>query len=351
MSICVTTIPLDPRSIYPVLDPRRTAGPGPYNYGYVFAWDSVLVTVVRNSALASCQMTVDFSSTLSEGKEIQAWNLFNNNFVDRIGSDSLGLRPSMVIQKAGSPGQACGAGADTVILCRYFAWPRGRTALYTFSPQDFWDFWGGCTVTFDWISDTQGSNFWGDQTPQPAYPLVQDADFTLMRNATDTGVLVIVGGAGFPADSTYLMNMGLNGPAIPFSASLPSLPADGTLVREMNQNKIFIVFGGAKFSVPTRISFTFKGKQFFLPALNFLGHSPKDVRIIPSGGTAQLLTIPMDGTLLREQQDPRVFLVDQGQLRWVTSPAVMDARCLSWRHVRIVPENTLAALPQGPDLF
>lgn len=351
MSVCVTTIPLDPRSIYPVLDPRRTAGPGPFNYGYVFAWDAVLVTVVRNSALASCQMTVDFSSTLSESKEIQAWNLFNNNFVDRIGSDSLGLLSSMVIQKAGSPGQPCGAGADTVILCRYFAWPRGRTALYTFSPQDFWDFWGGCTVTFEWISDTQGSNFWGDQTPQPVYPLVQQADFTLMRNATDTGEVVIVGGAGFPADSTYLMNMGLSGPAIPFSASLPSLPADGTLVREMNQSEVFIVFGGAKFSVPSLISVNFKGRQFRFPALNFLGHSPKDVRIIPSGGTAQLLTIPMDGTLLREQQDPRVFLVDQGQLRWVTSPSVMDARCLPWRHVRIVSDNTLAALPHGPDLF
>jgi hypothetical protein len=354
MSVCVAANTLDPSSIYPVCDPRRTAGPGPYNYGYALAWDGLVITVVRDSALASCQMTVDFSSTLSEGKEIQAWNFFNNNFVDRIGSSSLGLLSSMVIQKAGNPGLSCGSGADTVILCRYFAWPRGRTALYSFDPQDFWDFWGGCTVTFDWFSDTQGSGIWGNDTPQPTYPLVQHPDGTVMRNATDDGELVIWGGAGFPCDSSYLSSLGLSGPAIPFSLSLPSTPADGTLVREVNQSAIFVVFGGAKFHIPPVI---FKGvdpktrRPTFVSGLSSLGFSPSDIRKIPPGGTNQLLTIPIEGTLLREQHGPKVYLVTQGELRWVTSPAVMDSRCLAWRNIRVVPDHVLAALPQGPDLY
>ena len=111
MTVCVTTNYLDPNSIYPVLDPRRTAGPGPYNYGYALAWDGIVITVARNPALSSCQMTIVFSSTLTEPKEIQAWNIFNNNFSDRIGSASLGLASAMTITRAWGPGRACGGGA------------------------------------------------------------------------------------------------------------------------------------------------------------------------------------------------------------------------------------------------
>jgi hypothetical protein len=76
----------------------------------------------------------------------------------------------------------------------------------------------------------------------------------------------------------------------------------------------------------------------------------------PSGGIRRLrgreklLDIPIDRTLIREQHDPKVFLVDNQELRWVKSPAVMDARCLPWRHVRVVPDTSLSTLQHGPDL-
>ena len=204
MTVCVTTNYLDPSSVYPVLDPRRTPGPGPYRYGYALAWDGIMITVARTPALSSCQMTIVFSSTLTEGKEIQAWNLFNNSFADRIGSAGLGLASSMNIRRAWGPGRACGAGTDTLVLCRYFAWPRGRTALYSFPAQDFWDFWGGCTVTFSWFSDTAGSGRWGNQTPEPVYPLVAFPDRTLMRDGA--GFRVVFGGTDFVADDLLVIN-------------------------------------------------------------------------------------------------------------------------------------------------
>ena len=101
-----------------------------------------------------------------------------------------------MISKAGTPAQVCGAGADTVILCRYFAWPRGRTALYTFQPQDFWDLWGGCTVTFNWLRDDAGSGLWGNQTPPPAYPMGVP-DGTLMGDNSTGKFYVVFGGARF----------------------------------------------------------------------------------------------------------------------------------------------------------
>jgi len=62
-------------------------------------------------------------------------------------------------------------------------------------------------------------------------------------------------------------------------------------------------------------------------------------------------TRPIDGTLLKERSDPRVYLVANQRLSWITSPAAMDRMCLAWRHVRTVPDNALAGLTRGPDII
>jgi hypothetical protein len=160
-----------------------------------------------------------------------------------------------------------------------------------------------------------------------------------MRDAAGTGFMVVFGGAAFTADTGFLAAAGLNqNPVLAFSA-MPRLPADFTLVREIFDPKVFVVFGGAKFWIPDPLT------------LHTLGFDFPQVRVVPSGGTAQIGTLPIDGTLIKEQHDPKVFFVENGQLRWVTSPAAMDTHCLSWRHVRTAPDTSLAALARGPDLM
>lgn len=336
MTTCITTNTLDPHSIYPVIDRRRTAGPGPWRYGYGFAWDAVEITVTRTPTLSSCRMTVSLVTNLTESKEIQAYNIFGNSIVSSIGSAGLGLPTSMTFSRAWGPAAGCGSGVDTVLLCRYFAWPRGRTACYALEPQDFWDFWGGCTVTFNWLSDTTGSGRWGDQTPAPTYPSVRLPDRTVMSDPA--GRRVVFGGASFLADLAYLSAMGLGtAGAVPF-AQLPAAPADGVLLRERNRPEVFVVYGGAKFWIPNPETLFDLGFDFSM------------VKVIPDGGTTQIGPMPFDGTLIKEQHDPKVFLVAQQQLSWVTSPSVMDASCFPWRHVRTVPDGALAGLARGPDL-
>ena len=187
-----------------------------------------------------------------------------------------------------------------------------------------------------------------------------------MRNGAGTGVSVVYGGTDFPTEPGYLgvmavdttaattravlepdrrnllgglsvRNRRLLAGAIPFT-QLPPIPADFTLVREWNRPEVYVVFGGAKFRIPDP------------PTLTTLGFDWSMVRLIPAGGTSKLLTIPIDRTLIKEQHDPKVYVVDHQQLSWVKSPAVMDARCLPWRHVRVVPDTSLSTLPHGPDL-
>ena len=341
MTVCIVTTSLGSGWFYPVIDPYRTAGPGPYGYGYFFGWDAVTITVTRNYT-SRTEMRVELIAPYRtrDAKQIQAFNFYNDDYSDSINSS--GALDAMTIYKR-MPGESCGVGTDTVVLARATAF--GPKAMYTFPRDDFWDFWGGCNVRFDWFWDADpflgqiGPS--GAQTPAPRYPLVQAPDDTLMRNATGQGLRVVFGGTDFPVDPGYERTRVRTGtfpanPPIPFF-QLPAFPADFTVLREWNRPEVFVVFGGAKFLFPDP------------QTLMALGFTWNDVRDIPRGGTSKLRIVPMDGTLIKEQHDQRVFLAVNGQLRF-TSPAVMDARSLPSRHVRTVPDTTLAALPHGPDL-
>jgi hypothetical protein len=45
-----------------------------------------------------------------------------------------------------------------------------------------------------------------------------------------------------------------------------------------------------------------------------------------------------------------IYLVSNGQKRHVSSPATMDKFWFNWGAVKTVPQATLDALPNGPDL-
>jgi hypothetical protein len=352
MSVCVTVtrLFLDPRNVFPVLDPRRTAGTGPYKYGYMLTWDGLQVTVTRDPALSNCEMTVvATAATLLPPEKMDIWglNLFSNAWTTGVGTAATGLPTDMRIRRRGRLGQSCNDGTDTVLLrCskERGIWPASE---YLFAPEDFWDFWGGCTVQFDWVSNTSGSGLLGNQTPAPTYPMVRRPDGTFMRQDIPIDedhetqkYFVVFGGAAFLCGYGDLFNMGLHaGNATPY-VSLPSTPADFTVVRELFRPEFYVVYGGAKFLIrdtPT------------LWSLTSFGGMPPQVRVIPPGSSSQLRTLPIDGTLVREQNDPKVYLAENNKLRWVTSPTAMQDGCLSWRHVRIVPDNSLAALPRGPN--
>lgn len=324
---------------YPVLDPHRTAGAGPWRYGYVLAADGIEIDVKRNGKLDGCEMQLNLTSTLAEGKDVLAWNFFRNDFVGRIGSPGLGLPASMKIRRTLSMGLPCGQGTDTVILRRRDAAFGNWTAWYWFSPPDFWDFWGGCNVTFDWISDTNRGP-WADTTPAPVYPLVRLPDFTLMRD-NNGNLSLVFGGTDFAVTAAQIAT-GVWPPVsvgntVPFRV-LPSIPADFTLVRGwMSPAEQYVVFGGAKFRIPD------------LRTFNSLGFNMINVRMLPPGGTGKLKKMPINGTLVREEHSSTVYMADHGKLRKVAKAAI-EGRCISSRNVRVVPDKTLHALSKGPNL-
>jgi hypothetical protein len=144
-------------------------------------------------------MKIELVSTLPNTKEIQAFNFYNNSWLELIDSDPSGAVTSMGISKW-KPGQDCSEGTDTVVLAR--ATPLGPKAMYTFGTNDFWDFWGGCTVRFTWVGDKDTAfPAWaplGSQTPDPTYPAVPRR-IQSRRSPAHAGV-------GYPEDAGWSAN-------------------------------------------------------------------------------------------------------------------------------------------------
>lgn len=339
--VCAYT---DPGSVYPVIDPRRIAGPPPFNFGYVFAWDGVVVTVEEDTSLGNCQMLVGLKAGpgVTWEKDVLAWNYCTGGPVSSVTTRDANRGPNFMLVSR----SLCSSGANTLLLRKLMTWNQ-MTGLYTFQPNDLWDFWGGMKVTITWVGDTGGSNVWGPAVPPVAYPIVKFPDGTLVNTAAAPGVVFLVfGGAKFLVDpaNTLGLNLALalaQDPAV--VNSLPPAPVDGTLLREVNDPRVYVFFGGAKFWIPSPAALTSMGFNF------------GQVGIVPPGTLGPIPLVPRHGTLLREQTDPRVYLVKEFQgpglrLCWVTSPGVFNSMCLAWRNVRIVPDGSLAALPKGPDL-
>jgi hypothetical protein len=69
----------------------------------------------------------------------------------------------------------------------------------------------------------------------------------------------------------------------------------------------------------------------------------------PASATVRLWDLP-NGCLRREDSKPKVFLIENGAKRWVTSPAVLAWLGRSWADVRLVPDGALSNVPDGPDV-
>jgi hypothetical protein len=109
---------------------------------------------------------------------------------------------------------------------------------------------------------------------------------------------------------------------------------DLNIVREVSRPEVYVVAGGAKFQIPDP------------PTLFRLYGGWEVVRIVPDQALAQLAAVPREGTLIREENDPRVWRIEGQTKRHITTPEVL-ARYGGWLMVRVLPDRALARLPPG----
>lgn len=57
-----------------------------------------------------------------------------------------------------------------------------------------------------------------------------------------------------------------------------------------------------------------------------------------------------DGTLLKSNDKPEVWLISGGQRHWIPSPDIFNADGFSWAAILVVSDAEIGAIPQGPDV-
>jgi hypothetical protein len=117
-----------------------------------------------------------------------------------------------------------------------------------------------------------------------------------------------------------------------------ALPSDAIVVHAER--------GGISYLQPT------PGGTSLLAGQRFVSAAPKVYAQVSSInaalGRAQVRVWDLpEGSLRREDSDPKVYLVENGTRRWVTSPAALYDLGKSWADVRVVPDGGLSDLPEG----
>jgi hypothetical protein len=211
--------------------------------------------------------------------------------------------------------------------------PRDGTILQEVSDPSVYIVYGGArfgvssmeALGLDWanrhvVSDTALSQI-------PRIP----TNGTLLREVSDPAVYVVYGGARFHVldmDQLGLKweNIRLVSPSA--LAQIPFVPVDGTLLKEASSAPVFIVYGGAKFHVLN---------------MEELGLSWDSIHAVSDGAMGAIPDVPQDGTAFREHSDSRVFVIRGGVKYWVQDLASAG---LTWSDVHEVSDGALASFPE-----
>jgi hypothetical protein len=142
---------------------------------------------------------------------------------------------------------------------------------------------------------------------------------SLLREENEA-IWVIFGGARFHVpDPDTLSRLYRGKPITPVPTGgvnrIPTVPVDGTLLREEN-GAISVIFGGARFCISD------------LATLNRLYHDKRSFQLW-DGALNDIPMIPVDGTLLREESSTQVFLI-QGGHKLPAPPNVVGTVHVLW---------------------
>jgi hypothetical protein len=169
-------------------------------------------------------------------------------------------------------------------------------------------------------------------------------DGCLLQEESSHGVYVIYGGAKFAVpseDALWQLGYGITRWYVGDGAlaSVPDVPIDGSLVREIGTEGVYVVQGGARFLVPS------------LDALNAMGRGGQYVYNLPPGGLNQIPLLPREGTQLKETSSYVMWQIVGGARFQIPSLTVRDALVYQGqirKDLVVVPDGAINQIPTMP---
>ncbi|MEO7394004.1 MAG: ATP-binding protein, partial [Chitinophagaceae bacterium] len=111
---------------------------------------------------------------------------------------------------------------------------------------------------------------------------------------------------------------------------------DQTTVREISGGQTYVIFGGAKFYLANLYELS-----------NYSNY--RSVRKVPDGILSRIPDIPHEGTILKEVNEARVYLVKDKMRHRIDNPQVLQFFG-GWDALCTVPENGLDQIPDAGDI-
>lgn len=130
--------------------------------------------------------------------------------------------------------------------------------------------------------------------------------------------------------------------AIALTQFYPFAYPDGSLIRETSSTTVYVIYGGAKFALSSPAEVVAYGGWGNVQVV-------ADGALYITGATGGLSFSPRNFTLLRENSDTAVYLIIDGEKRWLTSSTVVDR--YGWDLVRVVPDGSLSYLSTGAPIY
>ncbi|MCY0909303.1 MAG: glycosyl hydrolase family 18 protein, partial [Sulfobacillus thermotolerans] len=192
------------------------------------------------------------------------------------------------------------------------------------------------------------------QTAQPQSTSVSYPNGTLLRQNGTSPVWVVENGTlHHIPNPTILLGMGLSWSQVQVVSSLSGLSVgaplvtpytSGTLLQQNGQSAIYLVMNGILRHIASASVFTQMGLSW-----SSVVHVNE---ISPNWPIGPALTVPVayypSGTLLKAQNNPAVYMVNNGTLEHIMSGSVLSAMGYQWSDITVLP--TLPNLPIGQDL-
>jgi hypothetical protein len=119
-------------------------------------------------------------------------------------------------------------------------------------------------------------------------------------------------------------------------SGVPDVPSDGELWKERSRPEVYVMYGGAKFHIPSEDEFT------------ALGFSWGGIRVVPDGELLRIRDVPQEGTLLKERARPEVYVMRGGRRSHIPSEQRFEELGFVWGDIRVVPDGALARITVGP---
>jgi hypothetical protein len=127
--------------------------------------------------------------------------------------------------------------------------------------------------------------------------------------------------------------------------SILKMYPDGSLLRSVDGPKVYLIENGKKRWITSVAAFNSNGYRWE----DVLQITDEELSLYPDGEDISGLNLRPNGSLIKGS-GPKVYLIENGKKRWITSAEVFTLKGYDWSKIILVPDSELDLYKDGEDI-